>query len=157
MTRDEFTAAVGASEKKLYIAAFSVTKNAEDARDAVADAFLYAWEHREELREKEKIDAWLVKITYSQAKMIRRRNRRFESLDELSENFKSETDRSDLEFFDILSRAKIDDEQRRILTLRFLYGYSLPEIAKMPAKNPDTVKTKNRRPLQKTAGTGGPK
>ena len=155
MTRKEFEDAVSASEKRLYIAAFSVTANAEDAKDAVSDALLYAWQHRDELRERGKFDAWLLKITYSQAKMIRRKNRRYESLDALSENFKSETDKSNLEFFDILNRAKIDDEQRRILTLRFLYGYSLPEIAKMTDKNPETVKTKYRRALQKMAGMKG--
>ncbi len=155
MTRDEFAAAVSVSEKRLYIAAFSVTANAEDARDAVADALLYAWEHRDELRDETKFDAWLLKITYSQAKMIRRRNRRYGSLDELSENFKSETDRSDLEFFDILNRAKIDEEQRRILTLRFLYGYTLADIAKMTDKKPDTVKTKYYRALQKMSAMKG--
>ena len=93
MTRKEFEDAVSASEKRLYIAAFSVTANAEDAKDAVSDALLYAWQHRDELRERGKFDAWLLKITYSQAKMIRRKNRRYESLDALSENFKSETDK----------------------------------------------------------------
>lgn len=155
MTRKEFEDAAMASEKRLYIAAFSVTANAEDAKDAVSDALLYAWQHRDELREREKFDAWLLKITYSQAKMIRRKNRRYESLDALSENFKSETDKSNLEFFDILNRAKIDDEQRRILTLRFLYGYNLSEIAKMTDKNPGTVKTKYFRALQKMAKMKG--
>ena len=155
MTRDEFAAAASASEKKLFIAAFSVTANAEDARDAVSDALLYAWEHRAELRDITKFDAWLLKITYSQAKMIRRKNRRYGSLDELSENFKSVTDRSDLEFFDILNRAKIDGEQRRILTLHFLYGYTLAEIAELTDKKADTVKTKYYRALRKMSSMKG--
>lgn len=155
MTREEFAAAVAGSEKKLYIAAFSVTANAEDAKDAVSDALLYAWQHRDELREREKFDAWLLKITYSQAKMIRRKNRRYESLDRLSENFKADTDKSNLEFFDILNRAKIDGEQRRILTLHFLYGYTLPEIAKMTDRDPGYVKTKYWRAIRKMAGMKG--
>ncbi|MBQ1848238.1 MAG: sigma-70 region 4 domain-containing protein, partial [Clostridia bacterium] len=57
--------------------------------------------------------------------------------------------------FDILNRAKIDEEQRRILTLRFLYGYTLAEIAKMTDKKPDTVKTKYYRALQKMSAMKG--
>lgn len=155
MTQEEFTAAIAVSEKKLYIAAFSVTANAEDARDAVGDALLYAWEHRNELRDPEKFDAWLLRITYSQAKMIRRKNRRYESLDELSEDFAYDTDKTDLEFFDILSRAKIDDEQRRILTLYFLYGYTIPEIAEITDRKPNYVKTKYYRALKKMAEMKG--
>ena len=155
MTQDEFTAAVALCEKKLYIAAFSVTANREDARDAVSDAVLYAWEHRDELRDFEKFDAWILKITYSQAKIMRRKSRRYESLEELSEDFAYDTDKTNLEFFDILSRANISAEQRRIITLYFLYGYTMPEIAEMTGKKQNYVKTGYYRALRKMAKMKG--
>lgn len=151
MTKDEFAAAVSGSEKKLYIAAFSVTANTEDARDAVADAILYAWEHLKELRDVEKFDAWLLHITYSQAKMIRRKNRvrRYEDIDDYRDAFGYEADNSELEFFDILTRASLDQTERKILTLYFLYGYTMPEIAKMTGKKENFIKTKYYRALRK--------
>ena len=149
MTRDEFACAVTSTEKKLYIAAFSVTANAEDARDAVADAVAYAWEHLGELHDEQKFDAWLLRITYSRAKMIRRKSRRYEDIDELADEFSYEADTSQIEFFDILTRAKLDKEERGILTLFFLYGYTLPEIAEMNGKKYNYVKTRYYRALQK--------
>ena len=149
MTKDEFARAVFLTEKKLYIAAFSVTANAEDAIDAVADAVAYAWEHLGKLKDERKFDLWLLRITYSQAKMTRRKSRRYENIDELADEFSYEADTSEIEFFDILVRAKLTLEERRILTLYFLYGYTMPEIAKMTGKNQNYVKTKYYRALKK--------
>lgn len=155
MTKDVFTEAVRRSEKKLYIAAFSVVANTEDARDAVADAIAYAWEHLGELRDDGKFDAWLLKITYNEAKSIRRRNRHYEDIDELSEAFSYETDHSELVFFDILNRARLDEKTHRIFMLYFLYGYTLPEIAELTGDNLNTVKSKYYRALRKMADMKG--
>ncbi|MBO4423288.1 MAG: sigma-70 family RNA polymerase sigma factor [Clostridia bacterium] len=155
MTRDEFVSAVSSQEKKLYLAALSVTANTEDARDAVADAVLYAWEHRDDLRDPGKFDAWILRITYSQAKMIRRKNRGFEDIDDWADAFTYETDYGRLEFFDILHRADLDKETHRILTLYFLYGYTMPEIAEMTGRKLNSVKTKYYRALRKMADMKG--
>ena len=155
MTKDEFAAAVTSKERKLYIAALSVVRNAEDARDAVADAVLYAWEHLRELKDENRFDAWLLRITYSQAKMIRRKNREYDSIDELSEMFSYDADTSELEFFDVLSSAKLDNDEREILTLYFLFGYTMPEIAEKIGRKPNYVKTKYYRALRKLADMKG--
>ena len=155
MTKDEFAAAVTSKERKLYIAALSVVRNAEDARDAVADAVLYAWEHLRELKDENRFNAWLLRITYSQAKMIRRKNREYDSIDELSEMFSYDADTSELEFFDVLSSAKLDNDEREILTLYFLFGYTMPEIAEKIGRKPNYVKTKYYRALRKLADMKG--
>ncbi|MBO4421955.1 MAG: sigma-70 family RNA polymerase sigma factor [Clostridia bacterium] len=155
MTKDEFAAAVHASEKKLYYAALSVTADTEDAKDAVSDAVSYAWEHIKELRDDSKFDAWLLRVTYSQAKMIRRKNKKHEDACGYEDAFSYEDDTSGIEFFDILSRADLSDAERRILTLRFFYGYTLPEIAKMTCKTEGQTKMKYYRALRKMADMKG--
>lgn len=155
MTKDEFAAAVKLSEKKLYYAALSVTADTEDAKDAVSDAVAYAWEHIKELRDDSKFDAWLLRVTYSQAKMIRRKNKPHEDISNYIDAFSYEDDTSGIEFFDVLSRANLSDAERRILTLRFLYGYTLPEIAKMTGKPEGQTKMKYYRALRKMADTKG--
>ena len=155
LSKDDFTAAFRANERKLYIAALSVTANAEDAKDAVADAFAYAWEHRNDLRDTKQLDAWLLCITYSRAKMIRRKTRAYANIDELAEAFDYKMDDSDLEFFDILTRAGLDKETYRVITLYFLYGYTLSEIADMTGKKLNTVKASYYRALQKMAKMKG--
>ena len=155
MTKDAFSDAVRKSEKKLYISALSVVANTEDAADAVANAIAYAWEHLDQLRDESKFDAWLLRITYSEAKTIRRKNRHYADIDELTDAFYYETDHSDIEFFDILTRARLDEKTNRIFMLYFLYGYTLPEIAEMTGENLNTVKARYYRALRKMADMDG--
>ena len=155
MTQDGFVSACSLAERKLYAAALSVTANTEDAKDAVAEAIAYAWEHLKDLRDESKFDAWILRITYSQAKMIRRKNREYDSIDELSEMFSYDADTSELEFFDVLSSAKLDNDEREILTLYFLFGYTMPEIAEKIGRKPNYVKTKYYRALRKLADMKG--
>ena len=139
----------------LYRYAYFRLGNEEDARDAVANAVAYAWEHLKELKNDACFDAWLLKITYSEAVSVRRRSRRYESIEELADTFSYETDDSDLHFFDILCRAGLDGKTHRIFILRFLYGYTLPEIAEMTRENLNTVKAKYYRALRKMADMKG--
>jgi len=148
MTKEEFTSAVAANEKKLYIAAYSVVRNTEDAKDAVANATTCAWEKLGRLRDEEKFDGWLLKITYNEAKKLLRHNSDRVSLEDAREP-SYEENFSDMRFYDLLSAARLDEASRRILILRFFYGYELPEIAKMTGSPLPAVKTKYYRALDK--------
>ena len=149
MTTDEFTARVGACEKNLYLSALSVTRNVHDAEDAVASAVCIAWEHIDELRDPDRFDGWLLRITLNEAKHIRRNSRLYADIDELRDQFSTDMDTGGLEFFDMISRLKTDGEGRRILSLRFFYGYTLAETAKIMNKPENTVKAKYYRLLEK--------
>ena len=52
MTENEFVSRVKDQNKKLYLSALSVVKNAADAEDAVASAVAYAWEKLADLRDE---------------------------------------------------------------------------------------------------------
>lgn len=149
MTGDEFARRVGESEKKLYLSALSVLKNKEDAKDAVAGAVAYAWEKLSDLRDESRFDAWLLKITYTEAKKMKKRSHPYEDVSELADAFSYEPQTEELEFFDILYRTGFDGDTHRILTLRFLYGYTLDEIAALMDKPAGTVRTKYYRALKK--------
>ena len=134
MTKDEFAAAVTANEKKLYIAALSVVRNTEDARDAVASAVALAWERLDSLRDKSKFDGWLLQITYNEAKKMRRHGKEFVSLSDIEDSFSYGIDDGSVEFFDLLSSARLDNKSRQIIILRFFYGYDLNQTAEMLSK-----------------------
>ena len=155
MNKDEFARAVERSRQNLYYAALSVLCSTEDARDAVADGIAYAWEHLSKLRDESKFDAWLLHITYTQAKLIRRKNKPHEDVYDYRDAFSYEDDTSGVEFFDILSRAPLNELERRILTLRFLYGCTLTETADMIGKPVGYTKMKYYRALRKLADTKG--
>ena len=69
--------------------------------------------------------------------------------------FSYDADTSELEFFDVLSSAKLDKDEREILTLYFLFGYTMPEIAEKIGRKPNYVKTKYYRALRKLADMKG--
>ena len=149
MTRDEFAASVTANEKKLYIAALSVVRNTEDAKDAVAAAVAHAWEKLDTLKDEAKFDGWLLRITYNEAKKLRRHSNEYVSLSEIGDSFSRDADDSSLQFFDLISSARLDGKSSRILMLRFFYGYNLAETAKLMDIPESTVKTKYYRALDK--------
>ena len=149
MTKDEFAAAVTANEKKLYIAALSVVRNTEDARDAVASAVAHAWEKLDSLRDVNKFDGWLLQITYNEAKKQKRHGSEFVSLSDIEDSFAYGPDTGSIEFFDLLSSARLDNKSRQIIILRFFYGYDLAKTAEMLGLPLSTVKTKYYRALDK--------
>ena len=151
MTKEEFAAKVSENEKKLYLSALSVVRNAADAEDAVAGAVAYAWEKLADLREADKFDAWLLKITYTETKKIKKNSRSYEDIYELSDAFSYAPDTGDMEFLDILCRAGLDEKTNTVLTLKFMYGYTLEEISAQTRMPLSTVKTKYYRALDKLA------
>ena len=155
MTENEFVSKVKEQNKKLYLSALSVVKNAADAEDAVASAVAYAWEKLADLRDESCFDGWLLKITYREAVNIKKKSRAYEDISELNDAFSYEPDTHDLEFLDILSSSGLDRTSRLILTMKFMYGYTLQEIAETSRIPLSTVKTKYYRSLDKLAGKLG--
>ncbi|MBO4423191.1 MAG: sigma-70 family RNA polymerase sigma factor [Clostridia bacterium] len=155
MTRDEFAEKVNAAEKKLYLSALSVVRNTEDAKDAVATAVAYAWEKLSDLKDQDRFDAWLLKITYTEAKKIKKASRAYEDITELSDAFSYEPETDDLEFLDILAHSGLDERSRIIISMRFMYGYTLEETAKELRIPLSTVKTKYYRALDRIAAKLG--
>lgn len=151
MTDIEFVKRVKDQNKKLYLSALSVVKNAADAEDAVASAVAYAWEKLADLRDESCFDAWLLKITYTEAKKIKKKTRAYDDINELADAFSYEPQTEDLEFFDVLSNSGLDGTSKLILTMKFMYCYTLPEIAKQTRIPLSTVKTKYYRSLDKLA------
>ena len=148
MDKQEFARRVQDRRKDLYLAALSVVRNTEDAKDAVSEAVSSAWENLHRLKDDKKFDAWLLKILYNVSKDMYKKSRAFADLSELSDAFVSYSDIGNVEFFDLISRCGFDRTTMRILILRFVYNYSLDEAADAMGVLPSTVKTKYYRALK---------
>ena len=155
MTEAAFTSHLSRIEKKLFISALSVTKNTEDAKDAVGNAILLAWKHLNKLGDDGKFDAWMVSITVNEAKKIRSASRMYVDIDDIEDAFADSASYDDMEFFDTLARARLDKRTRKIITLYFFYGYSLEEISDMIGFPISTVKSSYYRGLRKIADAEG--
>ncbi len=155
MDKEEFARRVQDRRKDLYLAALSVVRNTEDAKDAVSEAVASAWENLNKLKDEGKFDAWLLKILYNVSKDMYKKNRAFADLTEVETAFSDHADPGNVEFFDIISRSGFDKTTMRILTLRFVYEYSLEETAETMGTPLSTVKTKYYRALKRLSETEG--
>lgn len=61
--------------RKLYQTAFRITRNREDAEDALQDAFLSAFVHLKNFDERSAFATWLTRIAINSALMILRKRR----------------------------------------------------------------------------------
>ena len=81
--RERFCQVLYHSRTSLYRLAFSITRNSSDAQEAVAEAVCRAYERYPQLREKEKLPRWLLKITANEARRLCQRRGRTVSWDDL--------------------------------------------------------------------------
>jgi RNA polymerase sigma-70 factor, ECF subfamily len=130
---DAFAALAGSALARLDAAARLIVRDTELARDAVQDAMLKAWRELPTLREPERFDAWLHRLTMRACIDAARRRRRhvvevaLTSLDDpsVADDTAAVIDR------DLLDRvlSRLDPEQRAILVLRYYLDLSLPDAA----------------------------
>jgi RNA polymerase sigma-70 factor, ECF subfamily len=71
-------------ERSVYMLAFSVLQNEADAEEAAQEAFLKALTHLSSYRRESKFSTWLIQIAVNEARMKRRKDRKFlhESMDD---------------------------------------------------------------------------
>ncbi|MBP0961458.1 MAG: sigma-70 family RNA polymerase sigma factor [Oscillospiraceae bacterium] len=136
--------------EELYHTAFYSLRNEHDAADAVSDTVLDAYNSIGKLRSEEAFRSWIFKILWTKIK--RKRAEYLEDASDidapeyenmLHENFKFES----LELAEAMYR--IDDDERTILAMSVLSGYSGDEIAHICGMNPSTVRSKLMRTKEK--------
>lgn len=59
-------------QKNIYVAAYSICGNAEDARDVVQDTFIRYYTSKKEFNDEQHLKAWLLRVAVNRAKDINR-------------------------------------------------------------------------------------
>lgn len=117
----------------MYLQAFQILRNAEDAEDAVQEAFFSLTKNISKISDPEcpKTKSFMVIIVRRKAlNILKKRHPDAEFIDEI--NCESETkDEHDLD--SLLERCiyKLPDKYRNVLLLKYHFGYSLKEISEM--------------------------
>ena len=130
---DAFAELAGAAITRLDAAARLILRDRELARDAVQDALIRAWRDLPGLRDPDRFDAWLHRLTvHACLDLVRRRRRRPIEV-ELDPIFDaaSADDLSAFALRDELDRAmaRLEPEHRAVIVLRYYVGLPLPEAA----------------------------
>lgn len=138
---------------QMYRTAWFYLQNQQEAEDAVQDAVLAAYEKFDQLKDKEKFGAWIMQILVNRCrKRMKTWFCREESIEDISPTqekaLSKETD------FATASAVKqvfgeLEEEERFIVALSVLGGYTSEEIAGILDKNHSTVRSRYRRALQK--------
>ncbi len=133
----------------LYHVSFSILRNDQDCADAVQEALMLAWQHRDGLREGASFKPWLTRILVNACNtMLRKRARaRLVLLDEV---VVPTGDADNLPLRDALDR--LPQDLRVATVLHYLEGFSIREIAEMLDAPENTIKMRLMRARRRLHG-----
>jgi RNA polymerase sigma-70 factor, ECF subfamily len=150
-------------ERLVYVTAISVLRNAADAEEVAQEAVLKAFSKLSSFRAECKFSTWLVQITYNEARMKLRKDRRhlYESVDDPRQD--KEGDYWPKDFADwrpipseLLENEQVrkalqnainslDDMYREVVNLRDIQNLSIKDTATVLGIPETSVKTRLRR------------
>ena len=160
-----FEAIVLHAQRKVFNIAYRMLGNSEEAKDLAQEVFVSVFKSIKDLREEVKFEAWLTRVTLNHCrnrwKYLKRRHYfNTDSLDDPIETEEGEMTRPVYDPSDnpeILCEKKmiqgfvqrgllrLKEEQRELLVLRDLQGYSYEEIGELYRLPEGTVKSKIHR------------
>lgn len=130
---DAFAVLVRASIGHLTAVARFIVRDEESARDAVQEAYIRAWRDLRGLRDPDRFDAWLHRLTVNASlDAVRRRRRHPVEIDIAPLALFGGTDHvGHVANRDLLERgfARIPPDQRAVLVLHYYIGLSVPSVA----------------------------
>lgn len=128
-------------QNNLYIIAFQICKNTEDAKDVVQDTFLQYYSLKKEFDNEQHIRAWLIRVAINKAKNINcafwRRNKM--SLEDYIETLVFETPESE-ELFETVTN--LPEKYRIVIHLFYYEDYTIHEIAEILKLSESNVKVR---------------
>jgi RNA polymerase sigma-70 factor (ECF subfamily) len=134
-----------------------LTGRREQAEDLAQETFLQAWRHLDRLVLRAPLRAWLHRIAHREFLQALRSQRPESSLEELPEAAARETD-DPIEAARLRAMiARLAPEERDVIVLHYLEGYSYQEIARIVDAPYTTVKyrlAEARAELQRALGEG---
>lgn len=131
----------------LYRFALCMMKHTQDAEDTVSEAVVLAYENIHKLKNQESFKSWIFTILSNVCKKkLKNPNRRESSLEEYEQ-----AGPSDFDFPLDMKKAFyiLSEEERFIVALSVFGGYNSREIGDMHNINPNTVRSKRSRALEK--------
>jgi RNA polymerase sigma-70 factor, ECF subfamily len=150
-----FDELVRTTHKTVYALAYRMLRNAEDASDVTQEVYLRVWRHMGRYRGEADFGTWLHRITVNRALThIQKASKRPQPSikDELPEV--PVEDRTEQQAdADLLERAlaRLPEQQRMVVILKDVYGWTGEEIAKAMGSTEGAIKVRVFRARQRLA------
>jgi RNA polymerase sigma-70 factor, ECF subfamily len=152
-------------QKKVFNIAYRMLGNSEEAKDLAQEVFISVYESIKDLKEEIKFDAWLTQITLNHCRnrwkyLKRRQYFNSDSLDDPIETEDGSVPRAIYDSSDnpevllekkmvqqLIQRGllKLKEDQRELLVLRDLQGYSYEEMGETLGLPEGTIKSRLHR------------
>ena len=133
----------------LYRFALYTLKNCHDAEDIVSDTVADAWAQIGSLRKAESFKNWIFRILSNKCRM--KLKDYLNKPEEMPEDLRA-AGRDVEEDADVRAAfARLGDEERLILSLNLFGGYTSKEIGRIMDLNENTVRSRQKRALEKMA------
>lgn len=147
----QFSEKIARIREKLYRLAYCYVKNEHQALDIVSEA---AYKGYIAFGKKDSIayfDSWMSRIVINTAIDYIRRNKRFTYIEDHTQEFVAQSDRTTLEdkmdLYDAIDR--LIPEEKSYIILKFFVDLSFKEISEVLSISESTVKTRYYRILKK--------
>jgi RNA polymerase sigma-70 factor (ECF subfamily) len=145
----EFAVAVDREGPRLYALALSILGDAHEAEDAVQDTMVQAWRDWTSLHDPARRGAWLATICLRTCLRLRRRLRaRWHHAPIAAEQADTRVVAgTDIDL--VQACRRLSPQQRSVVALHYVYGFSLDECAQVMGCGAGTVRPHLHRALAK--------
>lgn len=160
-----FAEIVSHNQKKVFNIAYRMLGNLEEAKDMAQEVFISVFESIKDLREEIKFDAWLTQVTLNHCRnrwkyLKRRKYFDSDSLDDPmeaeegnmakaivdpSDNPETLYEKKSIQQFIQRGLLELKEDQRELLVLRDLQGFSYEEMGELLGLPEGTIKSKLHR------------
>ena len=140
MTKEQLGNLIIASEDTMYRVAKTLLRSDADCSDAIQEAVVKAFSKIHTLRSDALGKTWLIRIVINECYMIMRKEKRFVPLEELEQETASEQEEDYSDLYEALST--LSEEARLCVTLYYMEGYGVKEIARLLKLTESGVKSR---------------
>ena len=137
LTSKDVREAVDEYGDMLYRLCLVMLRNTADAEDAVQETYIKYMMSSPPFNDSEHEKAWLIKVATNKCKdMLRFRIRHITESDELLKDYPMDSESSGI----LEALAELPEKFRIAITLHYVEGYKVEEIAKMLGKTASAIK-----------------
>lgn len=154
MKKREFESFYKANIDRIYRFVFFRVQDQEIAEDLTSEVFMKALKAFERYDEKQSRSAWIYTIAKNHLANYYRDKKDAIDIDEVAFKLKGEDGREEMAKVSdqiVLGKAldELSIEERRLVTLKYLEGYSYKEMAEILDKNHSALKVATHRAMKK--------